>query len=235
MPRAWAWKVGRIIQQNGFAPGVVIHLQDIEVGHKFLLTDAKNQPVKATLHSPPVIDPAGAPPALLCIWCDPGCRQRRAADCFSRSAWKWLLASQGETVNNEVVGSGDASHKFQSFPLQETAVDLRSGIRARRGDQQLECARKWVALAGGAGSLRAAGQRAGLFYLHGEDGRRLVHSATLRSAERCCPPARPNVTATYRVGAGLAGRVGAHALTTLLDRLQGLTSVNQPLERRGRS
>ena len=43
------------------------------------------------------------------------------------------------------------------------------------------------------------------------------------------PTGAANVTATYRVGVGIAGRVGANSLTTLLDRLQGLTSVTNPL------
>src|SRR5262249_39701237 len=43
------------------------------------------------------------------------------------------------------------------------------------------------------------------------------------------PTGAANVTATYRVGAGIAGRVGADSLTTLLDRLQGLIGVTNPL------
>src|SRR5262249_9326426 len=51
-------EVGRTISQNGYVPGVVIHLQDIEVGRKVLLVDATKLPVKATVHSAPVIAPA---------------------------------------------------------------------------------------------------------------------------------------------------------------------------------
>jgi predicted phage baseplate assembly protein len=43
------------------------------------------------------------------------------------------------------------------------------------------------------------------------------------------PTGSGNITATYRVGASAAGRVGAASLTTLLDRLQGLSSVTNPL------
>jgi predicted phage baseplate assembly protein len=42
------------------------------------------------------------------------------------------------------------------------------------------------------------------------------------------PTGKANVTATYRVGSGVAGRVNANSLTTLLDRIQGLASVDNP-------
>ena len=50
-------EVGRTVQQNGFAPGIVIHPKDMDVGRKFILTDARNTTVTATLHSPPTIYP----------------------------------------------------------------------------------------------------------------------------------------------------------------------------------
>jgi len=94
----------------------VIHLQDIEVGRKFLLTDAQNQPAKAVLHSPPVIDPPGAPAGsfvhlLIPLDADSLALQTASALLLGNV----LLASHGETVNNEVVGSGDASQKFQNL------------------------------------------------------------------------------------------------------------------------
>jgi len=66
-----------------------------------------------------------------------------------------------------------------------------------------------------------------------EDGRRLVQFGDASVGGAVLPTGTGNVTATYRVGAGLAGRVSANALTTLLDRLQGLTSVTNPLSADG--
>jgi predicted phage baseplate assembly protein len=47
------------------------------------------------------------------------------------------------------------------------------------------------------------------------------------------PSGRGNVTATYRVGTGLGGRVAAGALTTALDRPPGLLAVTNPLAATG--
>jgi predicted phage baseplate assembly protein len=47
------------------------------------------------------------------------------------------------------------------------------------------------------------------------------------------PSGRDNVTATYRVGAGVAGRVRARTLTSALDRPTGLDSVTNPLPAHG--
>jgi predicted phage baseplate assembly protein len=47
------------------------------------------------------------------------------------------------------------------------------------------------------------------------------------------PTGNANVTATYRFGLGVGGEVGANSLSTLLDRIQGLTSVANPLPAEG--
>ena len=47
------------------------------------------------------------------------------------------------------------------------------------------------------------------------------------------PTGQGNVVATYRVGAGVAGRVGAGTLSSALDRPPGLRGVTNPLAARG--
>src|SRR5581483_6069776 len=47
------------------------------------------------------------------------------------------------------------------------------------------------------------------------------------------PTGHANVIATYRVGAGVAGRVRAGTLTSPLDRPSGLKAVTNPLAARG--
>src|SRR5262249_41028964 len=66
-----------------------------------------------------------------------------------------------------------------------------------------------------------------------EDGKRLVQFGDGDIGGAVLPTGQGNMTATYRVGSGLAGRVGANTLTNLLDRLTGLTGVNNPLSAEG--
>src|SRR5207244_5179489 len=47
------------------------------------------------------------------------------------------------------------------------------------------------------------------------------------------PSGSSNVSATYRVGSGVAGRVRARTLTSALDRPPGLRAVTNPLAARG--
>ena len=52
-------------------------------------------------------------------------------------------------------------------------------------------------------------------------------SATVSRAPRC-PPARTTSQATYRIGSGAAGNVGAGTITTLMDRPLGVSGVINP-------
>src|SRR5579859_5628917 len=66
-----------------------------------------------------------------------------------------------------------------------------------------------------------------------EDSKRVVQTGDGDIGGAVLPTGAGNVTATYRVGAGVVGRVSANALTTLLDRLQGLNAVTNPLSAEG--
>jgi uncharacterized phage protein gp47/JayE len=227
-------EVGRTIQQNSFAPGVVIHLQDIEVGRKFLLTDGQNQPVKATLHSPPVIDPPGALPGSfvhLALTLDADSVSLQTASALLLG--NVLLASQGETVNNEVLGSGDASQKFQNFELQKQPLTYVPGPGPDGVVSSLSVRVNRLLWQEVPGLFEQPADAQVYSTSTAEDGRRLIQFGDASVGGAVLPSGAGNVTATYRVGAGLAGRVGANALTTLLDRLQGLTSVTNPLSAEG--
>lgn len=227
-------ELGRTIQQNSFAPGVVIHLQDIEVGRKFLLTDGQNQPVKATLHSPPVIDPPGALPdsfVHLALTLDADSVSLQTASALLLG--NVLLASQGETVNNEVLGSGDASQKFQNFELQKQPLTYVPGPGPDGVVSSLSVRVNRLLWQEVPGLFEQPADAQVYSTSTAEDGRRLIQFGDASVGGAVLPTGAGNVTATYRVGAGLAGRVGANALTTLLDRLQGLTSVTNPLSAEG--
>lgn len=227
-------EVGRTISQNAYVPGFVIHPQDIEVGRKFLLTDANNQPVKATLHSPPVIDPPlplvdSFVHLVLTLDADSISLQTDSAVLLGNI----LLASQGETVHNEVVGSGDASQKFQNFELQKQPLTYVPGSGPNGVVSSLNVRVNGLLWQEVPGLFEQPANAQVFSTSTAEDGRRLIQFGDGAVGGAVLPTGRGNITATYRVGAGLAGRVGASALTTLLDRLQGLTSVTNPLSAEG--
>jgi hypothetical protein len=227
-------EVGRTIAQGAYVPGVVIRPQDIEVGRKFLLADASNQPVKATLHSPPAIDPPVAFPGsfvhlVLTLDADGISLATNSAVALGNV----LLASHGETASNEVVGSGNAAQKFQSFELQKQPLTYVPGSGPNGVTSSLTVRVNgllWQEVPG----LYQQPPNARVFSTStAEDSRRLLQFGDGSIGGALLPTGNANITATYRVGTGLAGRVGANALTTMLDRLQGLTSVTNPLSAEG--
>jgi predicted phage baseplate assembly protein len=143
-----------------------------------------------------------------------------------------VMASHGETVSNEPLGSGNASQKFQSFQLQKApltyvpdtsptglASSLQVSINQERWSEVPE--------------------------LYGQSGTARIYSAAMTDEGKTAvqfgdgtmgallPTGQANVLATYRVGAGLAGRVGANTLTTLLNRPTNLSSATNPLPAEG--
>jgi uncharacterized phage protein gp47/JayE len=227
-------EAGRTISQNGYVPGVVIHPQDIAVGRKFLLTDSSNQPIQATLHSTPTIDPPSSPPdsfAHLVLTVDAD-----VVSLLTDSAvllGNILLASHGQTVSNEVIGSGDASKKLQTFELRQQPLTYVPGPGTNGVVSSLSVRVNgllWQEVPG----LYEQPPGAQVFSTStAEDGGRLIQTGDGATGGAVLPTGVGNITATCRVGCGLAGRVGAGALTTLLDRLQGLTSVTNPLSAEG--
>ncbi|HKH94223.1 MAG TPA: putative baseplate assembly protein, partial [Gemmatimonadaceae bacterium] len=133
-------------------------------------------------------------------------------------------ASHGETVHGEVLGDGDAARAFQRFALRKKPLTfvpaaipggvasslalLVNGVRWRevptlygaRPDDQVYTTR----LADDATTTVQFGD--------GVTGARP-------------PTGRQNIVATYRQGIGVAGRVKAGTITTLLDRATGVKNV----------
>jgi hypothetical protein len=227
-------EVGRIAQQNGFGPGVVIHPSDLQSGRRMILTDAASNPVAAILHAVPTIDPPHAPVGSfvhLVLSLD-----AEAASLQSASAvllGNVVPASHGETVRNEVVGSGDASQRFQRFVLQKQPLTYISGPGPNGVVSSLGVRVNgllWQEVPGLFGQSPAAEVFATSI---SSDLKTVVQFGDSRIGGSVLPTGAANVTATYRVGSGLSGRVGANALTTLLDRLQGLSGVTNPRSAEG--
>jgi uncharacterized phage protein gp47/JayE len=222
-------EVGRTIAQNAFVAGSVIRPDDIDVGRGVIISDAQGKNLQASVQGAPVFDPpnpsAGSFGHLVVSL---------QADAFSLETGSAVLfgnvarASQGQTVLNEVVGSGDAAAKFQSFTLQRQPLTYVPSAAAGGVTSSLKLSVNqlhWTEVP----ELFGQAPTAQVFSTRGtEDGKTLIRGGGLRFGAPF-PTGKANITATYRVGAGVSGRVDANALTTLLDRAPGLTGVTNPL------
>ena len=227
-------EVGRTIQQNAIVAGAVIYLQDIEIGRKFLLLDANNNPVKGTMHSSAQLDVPGAPAGsfvhlIMPVDADSISLQTASA----RLSGNVVTASHGETVNTEVLGSGDASQEFQNFTLQKQPLTYVPGPGPDGVVSSLSVRVNGLLWQEVPGLYEQPADAQVYSTSTADDGRRMVQFGDGQIGGATLPTGTANVTASYRVGSGLAGRVGANALTTLLDRLQGLSSVTNPLGAEG--
>jgi hypothetical protein len=139
-----------------------------------------------------------------------------------------VLASHGESVRPETLGDGDAAVPFQRFPLAKSPVTHLPGAGASGVASTLELlvdGVKWQEVP----TLYGRGPTEQVYVTHlADDGTRTVQGGDGETGARI-PSGRGNVVARYRQGLGLAGRVRAQALTTLLDRPKGLRSVTNLL------
>lgn len=136
-------------------------------------------------------------------------------------------ATHGET-RSEVLGSGDAGAAYQRFRLarapltyvpEATDGSVRSTLEVRVGG------RLWTEVP----RLLGTGPGEEVFTTRQDDeGKVTVQFGDGRTGARL-PSGTNNVTATYRVGTGTAGRVAADRLTMPMTRPLGLRSVTNPL------
>ena len=160
-------------------------------------------------------------------------RSRRAARarCGERACLLGNVApaSHGETVRNEILGDGDASQAFQRFALRKKPVTyVPAPAPGGVASIAVECFVNGVRWH----EVPTLYGRAPSDQVYATRHRRRRHTAVqfgdgVTGARR--PTGRQNIVATYRQGLGLAGRVGAGKLTTLLDRPTGVKGVTNPL------
>ena len=225
-------EVGRTIQQNAFVPGVVIEPAEIGVGREVILTDATGSAVEATVQATPTIVPGGGAAGALAHL---ALSLQATAVSFDAASAVLLgnvaQGGNGRTISGEVLGAGAAATPLQSFKLQnqpQTYVPstapggVSSSLRVSVGPTAWS---EVPELYGQAPSAQVFSTRTDV------DGRTLVqfggpqYGALLQTGA--------TVTATYRIGTGVAGQVAADALTNLLDRLPGLDGVTNPLPAEG--
>jgi uncharacterized phage protein gp47/JayE len=220
-------EVGRIIQQNAFVPGVVIHPQDLADGRKLLLTDGQGVAAKASVQGSLSIDLVTSDAGTFGHLVVPVQAGAIALDTGSALLLGNVAqASAGDSVSNEVVGSGDASQKLQSFMLQKQPLTYipsaaPGGVSSTlqlRVNQVL-----WKEVA----ELYQQALSAQVFSTRIDESGKVVIQFGDGAYGSVLPTGQANVTATYRTGVN--GQIGANSLTTLLDRIAGLNSVTNPL------
>jgi hypothetical protein len=203
-------------------------LASAEKGRKLILDDEQQQPELVTIESATPVDTDGDSDLdHLQISFTPAL-SRELDTATARAFGNVALATHGETVREEIVGSGDASRTFQSFPLKKSPVTFVPDPMAPSG-------------AANTLELRVDGvlwreQRT----LHGQSGTSQVYAARIDNEASMSvrfgdgvtgarlPSGQNNVVATYRHGLGLVGRVRAGTLTVPLDRPMGLKAVTNP-------
>jgi hypothetical protein len=133
-------------------------------------------------------------------------------------------ASHGETVRDEIVGDGDASQPFQHFTLKKKPVTyvpsatpggVASSLRV------LVNGVTWKEVP----SLYPATPRDEVYLTRiADDGTLTVRFGDGVTGARV-PSGRENIVASYRQGIGVAGRVRAATLSSLLDRPTGVKNA----------
>lgn len=133
-------------------------------------------------------------------------------------------ASHGETVHNEIVGDGDASLDFQRFTLKKkplTYVPAATPGGVASSLTLLVNGVRWSEVP----TLYNASPVDQVYITRiGDDATTTVEFGNGVTGARV-PTGRQNIVASYRQGLGIAGRVGAAKISTLLDRPTGVKNV----------
>ena len=142
------------------------------------------------------------------------------------------LASHGETVHGETVGDGDAGAQFQRLTLRKHPLTYVPSARPGGVTSSLQLlvnGVKWDETP----ELYGQPPTAQVYETRTEDDGTTVLQFGDGETGATLPTGAGNVKATYRVGAGVAGRVRAETLTSALDRPPGLRDVVNPLAATG--
>lgn len=225
-------EVGRTIERNAFKTGVRLHPSDIAKGREVMLKDASGVNVTTTVLDTPTItapDANGFCHLVIQLNTDEPLSLDTSSAILLGNV---VLASHGETARSEVIGNGDASARFQRFTIKKrplTYVPSATAGGTQSSLQVLVNGVRWNEVA----SLYGQPPDATVYSTRQtDDGTTVVQFGDGSTGARL-PTGAGNVVATYRFGAGLAGRVGGAKLTTMLDRVKGLSATTNPLPAEG--
>lgn len=142
------------------------------------------------------------------------------------------LATHGKTVAGEVLGSGDAGQKNQSFVLKQGPLTYLSDDSELGASSTLSVRVDGVLWREVSSLLDQDGRSPCYVTSHADGGQVTVTFGDGEHGARL-PSGQDNVVASYRVGSGPDGEVAAGALQLLLTRPTGLRSVANPLAATG--
>jgi predicted phage baseplate assembly protein len=142
------------------------------------------------------------------------------------------FSTHGETIPDEILGSGDAGRAYQHFTLKQAPLTYTSADTASGGESTLEVRvndLKWTEVE----TLFGRGPRERIYLTETEDdGTTTVQFGDGITGARL-PKGRENVKAAYRKGIGLEGLLDAGQLSLLMTRPLGLKSVTNPVPTAG--
>jgi hypothetical protein len=142
-------------------------------------------------------------------------------------------ATHGETIDDEIIGDGDAATALQSFQLKKAPVTHIADAMSQGGAASTLSVRvsgvEWEDRVG----LFGAGPQDRIYTTSiDDDHKTTVHFGDGSSGARL-PTGKANIAARYRQGIGSAGILGARQITTALDRPRGLKAVVNPVPATG--
>jgi len=137
-------------------------------------------------------------------------------------------ATQGESVQNEILGSGDASLPFQQFMLRQSPLTY-----VQASNQEGKASTLQVFVNGiqwnEVDTFYGHGPREHIFVTHiGDDGKVTIRFGDGRTGARL-PTDEDNVVASYRTGTGTQGLVKPGQISLLKTRPLGVKGVSNPL------
>ncbi len=196
----------------------------IEKGRTIVLDDAAKKPHIAT-----VLSVEGQEPHLVIAF-TPGLN-RTLKDATATLYGNVAKVTHGET-KTEVLGSGNAATRFQTFDVGKSPITFVPQAGARNGVANTLEVRvdgvKWSEV----DTLLDRANDERVYTTSVDDDNRMTVQFGGEPGARLTT-GRNNVTAKYRVGLGAEGNVKAGALTNLLDRPPGLKSARNPSAAQG--
>lgn len=137
-------------------------------------------------------------------------------------------ATQGESVQNEILGSGDASQPFQSFMLRQAPLTYVQASNQEGKASTLQIfvnGIQWQEV----DTFYGYGPREHIFMAHiGNDGKVTIQFGDGHTGARL-PTGEDNVVASYRIGTGTQGLVKPGQISLLKTRRLGVKEVSNPL------
>jgi hypothetical protein len=145
-----------------------------------------------------------------------------------------LLASHGETVAPEVLGSGDGALSNQSFVLRKKPLTYVPASNPRGADSTLDVKVNGISWSEVPSLFEQSLRSQSYVVRHGEDGSTTVEFGDGIHGARL-PSGQENVVARYRTGIGPDGNVRARTLSLLLNPPLGVRAAVNPIAAQGGS